>query len=280
MTIEIVRTVDEVRRFSRLASESGKTVALVPTMGGLHEGHLSLVEVARQTADVVIVSLFVNPTQFNNPEDLETYPGNEADDIQSLRDTGTNLLFAPTASEMYPKGFATHVSVSAAKEILCDAFRPGHFEGVATIVAKLFMQVEPDFACFGEKDYQQLFIIRTMVRDLNLPVEIVPCKTVREEDGLALSSRNARLSIANRKIAPQLNAAMREAADHIRNGKNPLDACTTAVNNLENNSTFNVEYLQYRSGETLSELQKYEKNGRLFAGAWLGDVRLIDNLPV
>lgn len=280
MPIKIVRTIDEVRAFSREARKEGKTVALVPTMGGLHDGHLSLVTRAAEIADLVIVSLFVNPTQFNNPSDLETYPGNEADDLAALKATSTNVVFAPTASEMYPEGFATNVSVNAAHDILCDAHRPGHFDGVATVVSKLFIQVEPDFACFGEKDYQQLFIIRRMVKDLNLPVDIVPVETIREKDGLALSSRNARLSVENRKLAHLLNAEMRMAATEISKKNDPSIILSTARKTLEKNGNFQVEYLEYRSGETLENLDNYEPNGRLFAAAWLGDVRLIDNIAV
>ncbi|MEM9277381.1 MAG: pantoate--beta-alanine ligase [Pseudomonadota bacterium] len=280
MAIEIVRTVEAVRELSRRASSEKKSIALVPTMGGLHQGHLSLVEKAGQIADIVIVSLFVNPAQFNNPDDLETYPGTEKEDLVALSGTKTDILFAPSVEEMYPEGFATNITVSSASDILCDAHRPGHFEGVATVVAKLFVQVEPDFACFGEKDYQQLFIIKSMVRDLNIPVEIVPCETIREEDGLALSSRNARLSASDRDIAAQLNAAMHDAKKAIIDGKLAEAACSAAKANLEGNGDFRVEYLEYRSEENLELVDAYQSNCRLFAAAWLGGVRLIDNLPV
>ncbi len=280
MPLQTIRTVEAVRQISRDATRAGKKIALVPTMGGLHDGHLSLVRKAREIGDIVIVSLFVNPAQFNNPEDLETYPGDEKSDIAALEAAGVEYVFAPTAQEMYPDGFSTQVSVSAAKDILCDAFRPGHFEGVATVVTKLFLQVEPDFACFGEKDFQQLFIIRRMVKDLNIPLEIVPVETVREKDGLAMSSRNARLSQADRQIAPELNRAMTQMAEDIKSGTPPTAAAKTARDRIEVDGHFNVEYLEYRSGENLKLIDSYMPNSRIFAAAWLGDVRLIDNIGV
>ncbi|MEM7068117.1 MAG: pantoate--beta-alanine ligase [Pseudomonadota bacterium] len=280
MPMKTVRTVEAVRQHSRNTKQTGLKVGLVPTMGGLHEGHLSLVRKARELSDIVIVSLFVNPKQFNNPDDLETYPGDEKTDIAALEEIGVDVVFIPSVEEMYPEAFSTQVIVSAAGNILCDAHRPGHFEGVATVVAKLFLQVEPDFACFGEKDFQQLFIIRSLVRDLNIPVEIIPVETVRESDGLAMSSRNARLSKRERQIAAQLQAKMKEVADKIKSGSNPSDVSKDARTTLEADGNFSVEYLEYRSGETLKLLDHHDPAGRLFAAAWLGDVRLIDNLAV
>ncbi len=280
MTFEIVRSVEAVRKASRDAKTSGIRVALVPTMGGLHEGHLSLVEKAGKIADLVIVSLFVNPTQFNNPKDLETYPGNNKDDLEALQKTRADIVFIPTAEEMYPDRFSTSINVEAGGDILCDAHRPGHFCGVATVVAKLFLQTEPDFACFGEKDFQQLFIIRRLVRDLNMPVEIVPVETVREKDGLALSSRNARLKPNERKFAPQLNKHMRAAAKSILKGEKPAKACAGAIAELQKTGDFRVEYLEYRSGATLGLIDTHQEDGRIFAAAWLGKVRLIDNIAL
>lgn len=280
MPIEICRRVADVRNASRVARNSGEKIALVPTMGGLHAGHLALVEKAAEISDFVIVSIFVNPTQFNNPQDLKTYPGEEQSDLESLAGTSTNLVFAPSAEEMYPKGFATKIIIDAASDILCDAHRPGHFDGVATVVAKLFTQCEPDYACFGEKDYQQLTIVKRLVSDLDLPLEIVPVETVREEDGLALSSRNARLSPAMRKIASRLNAAMRDAARMIKEGDDPAKACQKSRQQLESSTPFEVEYLEYRDGDNLSLLEDAADNGRIFAAAWLDKVRLIDNIAV
>lgn len=280
MTIHVVRTISEIRDHVSAAKQEGKTTCVVPTMGGLHAGHLSLVKKAEQIADYVVVTLFVNPTQFNNPDDFENYPGNEAADLDALSKTATDIVFAPSPSEMYPKGFATAVKVDAAGEILCDAHRPGHFDGVATIVTKLFLQTATDFACFGEKDYQQLFIIRRLVEDLNIPIEIIPVETVREEDGLALSSRNARLSKAERALAPKLNQAMRMAAEAIKNGAKTSKACQTAIDELQTGSHFKVEYLEVRSADTLELVDVPSGPARLFAAAWLGDVRLIDNIAV
>ena len=229
MPLQIIRNVNAIREISRDFTRNGKSVALVPTMGGLHDGHLSLVHKAREIADCVIVSLFVNPAQFNNPDDLETYPGDENTDIAALQDIGVDYVFAPSVEEMYPEAFATQVTVTASQGLLCDAYRPGHFAGVATVVTKLFLQVEPDFACFGEKDFQQLYIIRRMTADLDIPVTIVPVETVRGEDGLAMSSRNARLTTSERRIAPQLNKAMRKLAAEIRGGTDPHTASASAV---------------------------------------------------
>ena len=280
MALEVARSVDAVRQASRDAKKTGMRVALVATMGGLHKGHLSLVRKAEQIADLVIVSLFINPIQFNNPKDLETYPCNDKEDLNTLENTKAEVVFMPSAEEMFPDGFSTSVNVKAAENILCDAHRPGHFSGVATVVAKLFLQTEPDFACFGEKDYQQLFIIRRLARDLNIPVKIVPVSTVREKDGLALSSRNVRLNPSERLLAPELNKRMRVAAKAILGGTEPGKACETAISDLQKSGDFRVEYLEHRSGETLELINKQHVDGRLFAAAWLGDVRLIDNISV
>lgn len=280
MKIQIKRTINDVRSSIADAREKGKTIALVPTMGGLHAGHMSLVERAKEVGDLVVVSLFVNPTQFNNPEDFENYPGNEAADLAKLEAAEADIAFIPTPAEMYPRGFATRVDISAAQNVLCDAHRPGHFDGVATVVTKLLLQTMPDHACFGEKDFQQLFIIRQLVRDLNIPTHIVPVSTVREEDGLALSSRNARLSKEERALAPMLNEAMRGAAEAIKAGMKAADTCAKAIEDLHSTGNFKVEYLEMRSAETLELITEHEPAARLFAAAWLGDVRLIDNIEI
>ena len=280
MTMIVERTIDSAREVISNARAQGKSIGLVPTMGGLHAGHLSLVERAKEVSDFVVVSIFVNPTQFNNPDDFENYPGNDTEDLGLLKKSGVNLVFIPTPEQVYPKGFATRVDVSAANDILCDAHRPGHFDGVATVVTKLLMQTMPDFACFGEKDYQQLFIIKRLVRDLDFPVEIIPVETVREKDGLAMSSRNARLSSKERKIAPKLNQTMHEIVKKIVGGASPAQTCANAITALEADGIFKVEYLEVRSTETLDLLDHYNQSARLFAAAWLGDVRLIDNIAV
>lgn len=280
MPLEIVRDVSGIRARVSELKKSGKTVALVPTMGGLHAGHLSLIKKAKELADHVVVSIFVNPKQFNNPDDLETYPSDEKRDLENITKEGADIAYVPSVAHMYPENFATDVKVSAGIDILCDAHRPGHFGGVATVVTKLFLQVGPDFACFGEKDYQQLFIIKRLVADLDIPVTIIPCPTIREKDGLAMSSRNERLSLQERKIAPQLNAEMLKAAKMIKKGVGLKEACAIAKQSLEKKGHFKVEYLEVRCGESMKLVDEPGTQCRLFAAAWLGDVRLIDNIEI
>lgn len=280
MSIKVVRTAEEIRTLVAAKRADGLKTCIVPTMGGLHAGHMSLVDHAAKVADFIVVTLFVNPTQFNNAEDLANYPGNEQEDLTLLAASPANVVYAPSRSEMYPDGFATKVTVNAGTDILCDAFRPGHFGGVATVCTKLFLQTGADHACFGEKDYQQLFIIRTLVRDLNIPVSIEPVETVREKDGLAMSSRNKRLNEEERQVAAQMHTAMQKAAAQITNGTSAGIACKTARESLEAGGRFKVEYLELRDAETLEEVGNASRPARLFAAAWLGGVRLIDNIPV
>ncbi len=280
MKPDVVRTVQEIRKHVQKQKLAGKSVALVPTMGGLHEGHLSLIKKAQEVADYVVVSIFVNPKQFNNPDDLNSYPSDEATDLKNIEKLGADVVFIPSVKEMYPDAFATDVKVSAGIDILCDAHRPGHFGGVATVVTKLFLQVGADFACFGEKDFQQLFIIKRLVADLNIPIKIVPAPTVREEDGLAMSSRNARLSKSDRQIAPQLQAAMQAVKTNLHKGISIEQACKHAWNSLEKDDHFKVEYLEVRCGEKMVLMDKPSEGCRLFAAAWLGGVRLIDNIEI
>lgn len=280
MSIKIIHTVAEIRQAVRKLKSDGKKVALVPTMGGLHAGHLSLVKRAEEIADTVIVSIFVNPTQFNVAADLESYPGSDEEDLAALQQTKTDIVYMPSIEEMYPDGFATSVKVDAGEPILCDAHRPGHFDGVATVVSKLFIQTEAEIACFGEKDYQQLAIVRRMAKDLNIPIEIEPVETVREEGGLAMSSRNARLTQEEREIAPQLHAAMQIAAAKIRLGEDAKSACAEVGEKLTSAHPFNLEYFELRSGDDLTLLENMQENARLFAAANLGSVRLIDNIAV
>lgn len=204
MNVPIVRAVADLRTIVAGWRREAASIAVVPTMGALHEGHLSLVRAALEKADRVIVTLFVNPKQFNSAADLAAYPRTEVEDAAKLAPLGAHLLYAPDAAEIYPEGFATAVSVGGVSEGLCGAFRPGHFDGVATVVAKLFLQTGADLAFFGEKDFQQLHVVRRMARDLDIPITVIGCPTVREEDGLALSSRNVRLSLAERLAAPKL----------------------------------------------------------------------------
>lgn len=256
---------------------SGETVALVPTMGALHEGHLALVNEARSLADHVVVSIFVNPTQFAPGEDLGRYPRTWNEDLAALAGRA-DLVFAPSAEEMYPEGFVTSVHVDGPALGLEGVHRPGFFSGVATIVAKLLLACLPDSAMFGEKDYQQLLVVRRMVADLGIPTEIVGAPTVREADGLALSSRNGYLSADQRTVAPELHRALKAAADAIRAGA-PVDAAEAEGRRRLEAAGFTVDYLEIRDAETLGRARDIS-DLRILAAARLGTTRLIDNIPV
>ncbi|MCR4268768.1 pantoate--beta-alanine ligase [Nitratireductor sp. ZSWI3] len=280
MSLAIVRTVRDLRNRVDVWRRAGRTIGVVPTMGALHAGHISLVETALARTDHVIVTLFVNPKQFNNPADLAAYPRTEADDAAKLSPLGVDVLFAPDGEEMYGTGFSTSVSVSGVSEGLCGAHRPGHFDGVATVVTKLLLQSGADFAFFGEKDFQQLQVVRRLVSDLNIPVEIIGCPTVREEDGLALSSRNVRLSAEERGIAPRLAKILFTAAERLEAG-GPVEAILEASRRALSDAGFDtVEYLELRDSETLRPVERLDRPARLLAAAWLGATRLIDNVPV
>ncbi|MER8366019.1 pantoate--beta-alanine ligase [Mesorhizobium sp. M0306] len=278
MSVPIVRTIVELRAVVAGWRRSGASIAVVPTMGALHEGHLSLVRSALQKADRVIVTLFVNPKQFNSAADLAAYPRTENEDAAKLTPLGAHLLYVPHATEMYPDGFTTTVSVSGVSEGLCGASRPGHFDGVATVVAKLFLQTGADFAFFGEKDFQQLLLITRMVRDLDMPITIVPCPTVREPDGLALSSRNVRLSPAERAIAPRLASVLLDTAEGLSNGSPVLPALAQARAAILSAGYREVEYLELRGEADLQPIASIDRPTRLLAAAWLGQTRLIDNV--
>ena len=258
---------------------AGRTIGFVPTMGALHDGHLALVDAARANSDCVVASIFVNRKQFGPNEDFDAYPRQEREDAAKLETRGAALLFAPPHEEMYPDGFATTVSVGGLDEVLCGASRPGHFDGVATVVTKLLNQAAPDIACFGEKDWQQLTIIRRLVRDLDLPVRIVGVPIEREDDGLARSSRNAYLSEAERTVASRLPNILHMAADRIGSGGDPEVVLSNARRELEE-AGFTVDYLDLRNENDLSPVRAAGRGARLFAAAWLGRPRLIDNLPV
>lgn len=273
------RTVADLRAHVAPWRKAGKSIALVPTMGALHAGHLSLVTLAKSKADRVIVSIFVNPIQFGPREDFSTYPRDEAGDIEKLRAAGADLVFAPNTAEMYPAGFSTKVSITDLTEDLCGANRPNHFDGVATVVTKLLLQCAPDMAIFGEKDYQQLLVIKHLVRDLNVPVEILGGDIVREKDGLALSSRNAYLSPAERKTAPLLHQTISEVAAALVRGEGADAACVAGRFKLEA-AGFRVDYIAVRDPDTLNPLSGPVKHARVLAAAYLGKTRLIDNVPV
>jgi pantoate--beta-alanine ligase len=276
----ILRRTEALRDRVRGWKAQGARVAVVPTMGALHAGHLSLVNAARRGADRVIVTIFVNPRQFNNPGDLAAYPRKEETDAALLAPLGVDAVFAPAPDEVYPAGFATNVSVSGVSEGLCGAHRPGHFDGVATVVTKLFGMTLADQAYFGEKDWQQLQVVRRLVMDLNIPVQIVGCETVREPDGLALSSRNQRLTADNRALAPVLHQTMTEAAHALSAGLSVAQVQATARQTLARAGFGEVEYFDLREAETLAVMDRLDRPARLLAAVWLGDVRLIDNIGV
>ncbi len=273
--MQIIRDLDELNQWR--ASVEGR-VALVPTMGALHAGHMALVAEARGKADAVAVSIFVNPKQFGANEDLSRYPRREAADAAMLKDAGVEVLWAPDADVMYPHGFATTVSVAKLGDRLCGAARPGHFDGVATVVAKLFAQVRPDLAVFGEKDWQQLAIVRRMARDLDLGVEVLGLPTQRDADGLALSSRNIYLTDDERLAARMLPRALGEAASAIGAGGDVDDALAKARGALER-AGFDVDYVELVD-EDLQDLTALTREARILAAARIGTTRLIDNLPV
>ncbi|HEY3796954.1 MAG TPA: pantoate--beta-alanine ligase [Caulobacteraceae bacterium] len=277
-----VRTVAELRAIVAGWRAAGERVALVPTMGFLHEGHLSLVRLGKARASRVVASLFVNPTQFAPGEDFAAYPRDEARDAALLASAGCDLLYAPTVEEMYPAGFATTVTVAGVSAPMDGIARPIHFAGVATIVAKLLSQAAPDVAIFGEKDFQQLQVIRRMARDLDLPVEILGGETVREPDGLAMSSRNVYLTHDERGVAPRLNETLRMAATSLKAGAAVSDAEATGLAALTAAGFDPIDYFEVRDADDLSRLGPGPISGpaRVFVAARLGKARLIDNWPV
>jgi pantoate--beta-alanine ligase len=280
-SLPIVRNVPALRDVVRQWRSQGHSVGLVPTMGALHEGHASLIRLTRGLCDQAIVSIFVNPRQFGPREDFRQYPREEEADIIKARDAGATLVFAPSVEEMYPEGHATSIHVQGLSESLCGAFRPGHFDGVATIVAKLLLQSLPDIAAFGEKDYQQLLLVRRMVHDLDIPVRIVAGETVREPDGLALSSRNRYLSPAERAIAPALAETLTELARNLARDPSAVAAQEKwGVEALRAAGFTRIDYLEVRDAETLVPVEVIRRPARVLAAAWLGSTRLIDNMPI
>ena len=279
--VKIIRTVNDLRKQTAKWRESGKTIALVPTMGALHEGHLSLVKLAAKKADRVVVSIFVNPAQFGPNEDLARYPRDEAGDLKKLSTSGCDLVWAPGVEEMYPKGCSTRVMPGSAAEGLESYFRPTHFGGVATVCCKLFSQVTPDVAIFGQKDYQQLCVLLQMVRDLNLPLKIVGAPTRREKDGLAMSSRNAYLSAEERGLAPRLYAVISELAERVAAGADIVSSIANAKLKIKNAGFHKIDYVEVRDAESLAPVEdKPDRPLRILAAVWLGKTRLIDNVGV
>ncbi len=275
-----VRTVAALRETVAAWRQAGDRIGLVPTMGALHEGHLALVRAARADCDRVVATLFVNPAQFGPNEDYTSYPRDEGDDAAKFAALGVDLLFAPDVDEMYPEGFATAVTVSRVSEGLCDDHRPGHFEGVATVVAKLLLQALPDRAYFGEKDYQQLQVIKRLAADLDIPVAIEGVPTVRDADGLALSSRNAYLSPDERAVAARLNQILDAVGAAVAAGASAADEASRGRAALIEAGFDSVDYLEVRDAETLAPVEQPTRPARVLAAARIGRTRLIDNMPV
>ena len=275
---QIITEVRKLQRWAERMRADGRRIALVPTMGALHEGHLSLVRLAQARADRVVVSIFVNPTQFGPNEDLKHYPRDLAGDLSKLRGRGVDVVFTPSVREMYPEGDATWVEVERLSEGMCGRYRPGHFREVTTVVARLFNAARPHVALFGEKDYQQLVLIRRMARDLLFDLEIVAGPTVREPDGLAMSSRNAYLTPEARQQARALNAALHEVRELVRSGE--LDAerlLAAARNRIEKEPLAEIDYIEIRDAETLEPLRRLDRRAVMGLAVRFAATRLIDN---
>ena len=278
----IIETLPLLRQHIRRLRQEGKRIALVPTMGNLHDGHMKLVDEAKNAADVVVASIFVNPMQFDRADDLARYPRTLQDDCEKLNKRKVDIVFAPAPDQIYPHGTdsQTWVEVPGLSDMLEGASRPGHFRGVATIVSKLFNLVQPDVACFGEKDYQQLAVIRKMVADMGYDIEIIGVPTVRAKDGLALSSRNGYLTSDQRKIAPGLSKVMNAMAEKLRTGDNDIHEIIAVAEQELNSSGFRADDIQIRDADTLLELSPVSKRAVILMAAWLGQARLIDNKVV
>ncbi|ECC3682531.1 pantoate--beta-alanine ligase [Salmonella enterica subsp. enterica] len=278
----IIETLPLLRQHIRRLRQEGKRVALVPTMGNLHDGHMKLVDEAKAQADVVIVSIFVNPMQFDRPDDLVRYPRTLQEDCEKLNKRKVDYVFAPAVEEIYPQGLEgqTYVDVPGLSTMLEGASRPGHFRGVSTIVSKLFNLIQPDIACFGEKDFQQLALIRKMVADMGYDIEIVGVPIIRAKDGLALSSRNAYLTAEQRKIAPGLYNVMNSIAEKLIAGNRELQEIIAIAEQELNEKGFRADDIQIRDADTLLELTETSKRAVILAAAWLGQARLIDNQSV
>nr|WP_263450151.1 pantoate--beta-alanine ligase [Klebsiella grimontii] len=275
----IIETLPLLRQHIRRLRQEGKRIALVPTMGNLHDGHMKLVDTAKASADVVVASIFVNPMQFDRAEDLARYPRTLQDDCEKLNKRKVDLVFAPATAEIYPQGTEsqTYVDVPGLSTMLEGASRPGHFRGVSTIVSKLFNLIQPDVACFGEKDFQQLALIRKMVADMGYDIEIIGVPIMRAKDGLALSSRNGYLSAEQRKIAPGLYKVMNHAAEKLAAGERNLDEVIAIAGQELNEKGFRADDIQIRDADTLLDLTENSQRAVILMAAWLGEARLIDN---
>ncbi|WP_417452026.1 pantoate--beta-alanine ligase [Kordiimonas sp.] len=278
--VPVIRSVAALREIVAGWRSEGYRVGLVPTMGALHHGHLSLVQSVATQADRIIVSIFVNPTQFGEGEDYDQYPRTESQDLAKLAKTKATLVFAPSAQEMYPSGFASTVNVAGISELLEGARRPGHFDGVATVVSKLLLQAMPDVAIFGEKDYQQLAVIRRFVTDLNIPVDIMGGTLVREDDGLAASSRNEYLDPEQRKIAGQFNIILKNLVEQARKGHSLRTLEREAQTSLLDAGFLAVDYVSVVDPDSLEPIEVLDRDARVLAVARIGAVRLLDNMPI
>jgi pantoate--beta-alanine ligase len=278
--VQTVETLEDLRKCLKTIRAKRETVALVPTMGALHDGHMALIEEAKRRSDRVVASIFVNPRQFGPNEDFDAYPRQQDSDARKLSAAGVALLWLPPVTAMYPEGFATTISVADLPDGLCGAARPGHFDGVATVVAKLFNQVRPDIAIFGEKDWQQLAIIRRMAADLDMDLDVVGVPTQREDDGLARSSRNAYLTPSERKAAVALPRALGAAAHAIEGGGDVDRAIEAAAAALRNAGFAPIDYVALVDARSLVPLERLDREARLLAAARIGKTRLIDNLAV
>jgi len=279
--VQVVRRIREMQKISDKLRKEGKRIGLVPTMGYLHEGHVSLVRKAKERSDSVVASIFVNPTQFGPGEDFERYPRDEEGDKAKLDKAGVEFLFIPEAKEMYPPRYQTYIEATEVSKGLCGDFRPGHFRGVATVVAKLFNIVKPHVAVFGEKDYQQLLVIKRMVEDLNFDVEIIPGTLIREEDGIAMSSRNTYLPAAGRKRATVLHRSLEKGKNLFESGERRASALVHAVRkSIESVEGVSVQYVEIRDAETLERVDQVSGPAVIAVAAMVGPVRLIDNITI
>ena len=278
--MEIVTTIIGMRNVVAGWRKQHATVGLVPTMGGLHDGHISLIELARKRVDRVIATLFVNPAQFSPNEDFEAYPRDEDADHRLFKKAGVDLVFVPSIEEMYPPGHLSRVYVEELSNVMEGEYRPQFFSGVATVVGKFLIQTMADIAVFGEKDYQQLQIIRRMARDFDIPTEILGAPTIREDDGLAMSSRNRYLKTVERPSAGKLFESITTVAHAVRDGSDPMAACSDATRFLKEVGFHKIEYFTVLDSETFRGYQGGDQPGRVFAAAWLGKARLIDNIAI
>ena len=282
MSFEIVRDLrglqSSIARYRNGPLNTAASLAIVPTMGSIHEAHEKLIIEAKRNADIVLATIFINPMQFGKNEDFEKYPQSEKEDITRLSSVGCDIIYIPTLDNIYPEGFDLTINVPKLSSVLCGKKRPGHFEGVSTIVAKLLLQSGADYAVFGEKDYQQLLIIKSLVKNLDIPCHVLPIETIRDENGLAISSRNQYLSIANKNIANNINKIMKSAVNDYKN-EDIKSTITFVKNSLINSGIKNIDYIEIRDNNNLNLIENNDKsNARLFIAVYINDTRLIDNI--